>query len=170
MEPHLNFLGHAAAGKTWKLTSASLPSCINLARLSPAPPIRVSSKFRTWPEGCYENVNIKDHTEAQQDLPSSGLLYKYHVCQENKSIEFELRNIGLQQYIDFCRRFFNTFLDRNRHTLSQFELLFLTNLRRKTMSCIPTHKAETLAGRSLNSFDRANTRKSSNIDIVVRRC
>ena len=160
-------------GKPWKLTFTSLPSCINLAWLLPAPPTRVSSKFRTWPEGCYENVNIKDHTEAQQDLPSSRLLYKHHVCQENKSIEFGLRNIGLQQYIDFCGRFFNTFLDGNRHTfqqLSQSELLFLMNLRRKTMSCIPTHKAETLTGRSLNSFDRGNTRKSSNIDIVGRRC
>src|SRR6266511_22038 len=71
------------------------------------------------------NMNIKHHTETQQDLPSSGLLYKYHVCQENKSIEFELRN---------CCRFFNTFLDGKRHTsqqLSQFELLFLMNLRKK---------------------------------------
>src|SRR6266571_3827690 len=100
-------------GEPRKLTFASLPSCTNLARLSPAPPTRVSSKFRTWHEGCYENVNIEHHTETQQDLPSSRLLYKHHVRHENKSIEFELRNIGLQQYIDFRRRFFNTFLDGN---------------------------------------------------------
>ena len=38
-----------------------------------------------------------EYQETQQCLPSSELLYKYHVCQENKSIESELQNIGLQQ-------------------------------------------------------------------------